>query len=204
MNGRQRGRRGFRISAMPASGGRRLPLRVLQGMQEQTIFSHVVVPPRSRGNTWSRFRSRRSNTRPQYWHVFRSRSKMLFRVNFTSLRGDHPRDADAERNRLHHLRLRIAVGKIAPALEIVREEIVPLVLPHDMCMALAEQGEGASDGTDVHRLPEAVQHKHLGVENMLHGSGFSPIAHGQDGRGPVSEVRRNYHGPWSHVNVPAT
>ena len=44
-------------------------------------------PPRSRGMTWSRFRSFRSNCRPQYWQVLRSRSKMLWRVNLTSFLG---------------------------------------------------------------------------------------------------------------------
>jgi hypothetical protein len=36
---------GLRISFMEASGGLRFPLRVLHGIQEQTTFSHVVVPP---------------------------------------------------------------------------------------------------------------------------------------------------------------
>ncbi len=38
-------------NVMCASCGRRLPLRVLHGMQEQTTFSHVVRPPLSRGST---------------------------------------------------------------------------------------------------------------------------------------------------------
>ena len=41
----------FRIKLMCASRGSRLPLRVLHGIQEQTTFSQVVVPPRSRGTT---------------------------------------------------------------------------------------------------------------------------------------------------------
>src|SRR5437660_1021400 len=45
------GRLGLRISVMCASCGSRLPLRVLHPMQEQTTFSHVVNPPRSRGKT---------------------------------------------------------------------------------------------------------------------------------------------------------
>src|SRR5438067_13654922 len=50
-NGRHFGRFGLRISVMCASCGSRLPLRVLHSMQEQTTFSHVVRPPRSRGKT---------------------------------------------------------------------------------------------------------------------------------------------------------
>src|SRR5438046_438837 len=50
------------MSRIPASCGVRLAFLVLQEMQEQTMFSQVVGPPRSRGITWSRFRSFRSNT----------------------------------------------------------------------------------------------------------------------------------------------
>ena len=42
---------GLRSSSIEACCGVRLALRVLQRMQEQTMFSHVVGPPRSRGIT---------------------------------------------------------------------------------------------------------------------------------------------------------
>src|SRR5688500_20334245 len=83
MNGRHFGRLGLRIRCMPASDGVRLALRVLQRMQEHTMFSQVVGPPRSRGTTWSRFKSLRSKSFPQYWQRFLSRSKMLWRGDFT-------------------------------------------------------------------------------------------------------------------------
>jgi len=86
-NGRHFGRLGLRIKLMCASRGSRLPLRVLHGIHEQTTFSQVVVPPRSRGTMWSRLRSLRSKSSPQYWQVFLSRSKTLCRVNFTSFFG---------------------------------------------------------------------------------------------------------------------
>src|SRR5262245_49692941 len=86
-NGRHFGRFGLRIKCMPASCGVRFAFSVLHSMHEHTIFSHVVGPPRSRGSTWSRFRSFRSHVLPQYWHVFLSRSKMLCRVNLTSFLG---------------------------------------------------------------------------------------------------------------------
>ena len=86
-NGRHLGRLGFFSSCMRASCGRRFPFRVLQGMQEQTTFSQVVCPPRSRGRTWSMFRLLRSKRFPQYWHVFLSRSKTFSLVNLTSFFG---------------------------------------------------------------------------------------------------------------------
>src|SRR4029434_11094563 len=73
-NGRHFGRFGLRIKLMCASRGSRLPLRVLQLIHEQTTFSHVVFPPRSRGTTLSRLSSLRSKIPPQYWQVFLSRS----------------------------------------------------------------------------------------------------------------------------------
>src|SRR5277367_2650508 len=85
--GRHLGRFGLWSSFRPASWGVRLPLRLLQGTQEQTMFSHDVSPPRSRGMTWSRLRSLRSYLWPQYWQVLWSRSKMLCRVNLTSFFG---------------------------------------------------------------------------------------------------------------------
>src|SRR2546428_6254239 len=59
-NGRHFGRFGFRMRCSPASCGVRLALSVLQSMHEQTMFSQDVGPPRSRGRTWSRFKSFRS------------------------------------------------------------------------------------------------------------------------------------------------
>src|SRR6185436_18710321 len=86
-NGRHLGRLGLRMRCNPASWGVWFAFFVLHSIQEQTMFSQVVGPPRSRGITWSRFRSLRSQVLPQYWHVFLSRSKMLCRVNFTSFLG---------------------------------------------------------------------------------------------------------------------
>src|SRR5438094_659752 len=86
-NGRHLGRLGLRMRCIAASCGVRLAFFVLHSTHEHTMFSQLVGPPRSRGITWSRFRSLRSKTLPQYWQVFLSRSKMLCRVNLTSFFG---------------------------------------------------------------------------------------------------------------------
>jgi|GEM_PF-3632335 len=88
LNGSHLGRFGLRVSRILASWGSRFPLRALQGRQELTTFSHVVLPPLSLGKTWSRLRSSRWNVFPQYWHLFLSRSKIPCRVNFISLLGN--------------------------------------------------------------------------------------------------------------------
>ena len=79
--------RGGRTSAIPASWGVRFPFLPLHARQAQTTFSHPDVPPRDSGTTWSRLSSRPGNTRPKYWHRFRSRKKMFLLVNRTSRRG---------------------------------------------------------------------------------------------------------------------
>ena len=47
------------------------------------MFSHVDMPPRERGITWSRFSSVRGNFLWQYWQVLPSRAKMLKREKRT-------------------------------------------------------------------------------------------------------------------------
>ncbi len=42
---------GLLSNFMPACTGVRPPLRELHGKQQQTMFSHVVLPPRERGMT---------------------------------------------------------------------------------------------------------------------------------------------------------
>src|SRR4030067_76010 len=81
------GRGGRRIRRIPFGSGSSPPFRLLHAMQLQTMFSHVVFPPRERGITWSRFNSFVGNTFPQYWHAFLSRPKILRRQNRTLLRG---------------------------------------------------------------------------------------------------------------------
>ena len=58
--GVQAGRRGLRISRIPAAAGCPPPLRRLHSMHAHTTFSQVVRPPRQRGTTWSRLSSLRA------------------------------------------------------------------------------------------------------------------------------------------------
>src|SRR5690348_8363585 len=44
---------GGRTSGIPASSGVRPPFLRLQVTQEETTFSHSVLPPNTRGTTWS-------------------------------------------------------------------------------------------------------------------------------------------------------
>ena len=103
-NGRHLGRLGLRTRCRPASVGVRLALRVLHGMHEHTMFSHVVGPPRSRGMTWSRFRSFRSNVSPAILagvpvalkNVVPRELHFLLRQPVKREQQNHARHADAE------------------------------------------------------------------------------------------------------------
>src|ERR1043166_6709383 len=56
------GTEGFRLRLSPTSAGRRSSFMVLQRLHAATTLSHVCVPPRLRGTTWSTF----SAWLPQY------------------------------------------------------------------------------------------------------------------------------------------
>src|SRR5579864_4716165 len=71
--------RGSRSGFMFTSCGMWLPLVRLQLWQHATRFSHVDVPPRERGITWSSVSSAAFRAEPQYWQVLRSRSRMFLR-----------------------------------------------------------------------------------------------------------------------------
>ena len=68
---------------MPASWGRRPPLRALHFVQATTMLVQESAPPRDLGTTWSRDSSCVDCFFPQYWQRFPSRAKMLRRLNFT-------------------------------------------------------------------------------------------------------------------------
>ena len=78
---------------------------------------------------------------------------------------DHTRHADLERDRMHHVLLRLARGKVAPALEVVREKIIPPIRIHDLRVPLAQERKSPAHCADVNRLPESVQNKNLAVEH---------------------------------------
>ena len=82
----------------------------------------------------------------------------LFRETIEKEQHDHARHANLPRNSRHHLVFRRGRGKIAPALKIVRHEIVGFIRRNNMGMARVDQRKRAPGRADVHRLPETVQH----------------------------------------------
>jgi hypothetical protein len=84
--GSQSGLIGFLLRAIRASLGVRPPFLRLHGAQAHTMFSHVVLPPRLRGRTWSRVASLGVSSFEQYWQVKLSRARRLARERGGDLR----------------------------------------------------------------------------------------------------------------------
>ena len=61
-------------SLRPACSGSRSPLRRLHGMQQVTMFSQSLRPPRATGTTWSKVSCEGGSRLPQYWQVCSSRA----------------------------------------------------------------------------------------------------------------------------------
>ncbi len=90
----------------------------------------------------------------------------LFRQSIEEQQHDHARDTDLPRDRRHHFVLGFgrADREVAPAVEIMGREIILLIGPDNLGMALVKEGEGTTRRADVHRLPEAVENQDLTVE----------------------------------------
>jgi len=82
----------------------------------------------------------------------------LFRETIEKEQHDHPRHTNLPRDRCDHFMFRRSRGKIAPALKIVRHEIIGFIRRNNVGMAGVDQGKRAPGGADVDRLPETVQH----------------------------------------------
>ena len=69
---------------------------------------------------------------------------------------DDPRDANLEGDGVDHFLLGLAMGEIAPALEVVRPEIVRTIRENDLRVPLAYERKRPPHCADVDRLPESV------------------------------------------------
>src|SRR5205807_2395040 len=74
------------------------------------------------------------------------------------------RHTDLPRNRRYHLGLGRLRGKIAPAIEVVSQEIICTISGHDLGVSGIDQGKSPACRADVHRLPETVKHQDLTVQ----------------------------------------
>ena len=69
--------------------------------------------------------------------------------------------ADFEGDGADAFRMRLLLGKVLPLIEAEGLEGAVLRIQHHLGVAFKEQGEGASRGADINRLPQAVQDQHM-------------------------------------------
>jgi len=96
-------------------------------------------------------------------NVVASELHFLFRKPIEKEQNNHARHANFPRDGRHHFVVRRSRGKIAPTLEIVRQEIVGFIRRDDLGMTCINQRKGAPRRADVHRLPQPVQHQDMTV-----------------------------------------
>ena len=82
----------------------------------------------------------------------------LFREPIEKEQHDHARHSNFPRNRRDHFVFRRSRGKIPPAFEVVRHEIVGFIRRNDVGVPRVNQRKRAPGRADVDRLPETVQH----------------------------------------------
>lgn len=88
----------------------------------------------------------------------------LLRQAVEKQKHDDARHPDLPRDRGHDLMVRSRGGEITPAGKIVRQEIIGRIGRDDLGVALIKERKGAPGGTDVDRLPKAVEHQDLSVK----------------------------------------
>jgi hypothetical protein len=97
------------------------------------------------------------NVMPRKFHF-------LLRQAIEKEKHDYTRDSNLPRNGGHHFVFRRGFGKIEPAIEIVREEIILRIGRNDLRVARIHEREGAPRRADIHRLPQAIQNQNLTVK----------------------------------------
>jgi len=80
----------------------------------------------------------------------------LFGQAIENQQHNHARDPNLPRNGRHHFMLRRSSREIAPAVEIVGQEIVRAIGGNHMGVPGIHQGKGTTSRADVNRLPEAI------------------------------------------------
>ena len=96
-------------------------------------------------------------------HVVPGELHFLLRQPIKEQEHDHAGHADPPGNRLHELVVGRIGRKIAPAFEIVGQEVVGVVRRHNVGMTGIDERKRPPGAADVHRLPQAVEHQNLTI-----------------------------------------
>lgn len=94
----------------------------------------------------------------------------LLRKSVKKHQHDDARNADFQINGVDHFVLRLAQGKIAPTLEIMRLELIFRIRAHHLGVTLIEKHESAADSARIDSLPKTVQDENRFIEKRFHTS----------------------------------
>ena len=100
-------------------------------------------------------------------HVVSGEFYFLFWKSIEHKQHDHPRDLDLERDGRNHFMIGRVRGQIAPAFEVMRRKVVRVIRRNNLSMPRVYERKGAASRADVHRLPEAVEHQNLTVQQCM-------------------------------------
>jgi hypothetical protein len=100
-------------------------------------------------------------------HVVSGEFHFLLRKPIEHKQHDHPRDLDLERDGRNHFMFGRVRGQIAPAFEVVRRKVVGVIRRNNLGVPCVYERKGAASRTDVHRLPEPVEHQNLTVQQCM-------------------------------------
>lgn len=93
---------------------------------------------------------------------------LFFRQSIEEYEQNHFRDAQPERNGVDTFGMRLLLREVSPLVEIKGLKGTVIHSQDDLGMAFKEQGKGAAHAADVDRLPQAVEHEHLLIEERAH------------------------------------
>ncbi len=86
-------------------------------------------------------------------YVVAGKFHFLLRKAIEKEQDDHPRHSNPPRDGGYHLMFRRAGREVAPAVEIVGQEVIRFIRGYDMRVACVNESECAPHRTDIHRLP---------------------------------------------------
>jgi hypothetical protein len=96
-------------------------------------------------------------------NVVPGKLNLLFRKPIENQEYDNAWNANLERNRSDYFMVGRARRNIAPAIEIVREEIIRFIGGNHVRVPGVNERKGAARSADIDRLPQAIQHQNLTV-----------------------------------------
>ena len=81
---------------------------------------------------------------------------------------NYARHPEAKGNRPHRFGVRFVLGEVVPLVEIEGLKRPIVAVEHNLSVALEQECQRPTSRANIHRLPEAVKHQHMLVEDRVH------------------------------------